>query len=131
MSEIEKIREKKMKELEKKFSKAEPIEKPIEVTDGDFDKTIAENPKIVVDFWASWCMPCLMLAPVVEELSRKYAGIVTFAKLNVDENRKTAGKYDVMAIPTLLFFKNGKVVDQVVGNVSQEVLEAKIKKQFH
>lgn len=131
MAEIDEIRERKLKELENKILRdGSGSAKPVEVKDKDFDKFIKENPAAVVDFWASWCMPCVMLAPTVDAVAKKLAGKVAFGKLNVDENRTTPQKYEVMAIPTLIFFKNGKMVDQVVGSVSQEILEEKIKKHF-
>lgn len=88
------------------------------VTDGDFEKEIlnSETPALV-DFWAAWCGPCRTVGPVVEELAGEYAGKVKVAKLNVDENKQTPSKYGVRGIPTLMLFKDGQVVDQIVGAV--------------
>ena len=108
----------------------ELLNKPIIITDSDFSDTISKHPLIVVDFWASWCGPCHMLAPIIEELARDYAGKVVFGKLNIDENRNTALKYQVMSIPTLLLFKNGKLVDRLVGAMPRQTLEPKIKRHF-
>jgi thioredoxin 1 len=78
---------------------------------------------VLVDFWAPWCRPCLMAAPVLEELAKEYANKMTFAKLNVDQNAKTAAKYNVMAIPNLIIFKEGKPVSQIVGYKPKEELK--------
>jgi thioredoxin len=88
------------------------------VSDGDFEKEIlqADQPALV-DFWAAWCGPCRTVGPVVEELAGEYAGKVKVAKLNVDENKQTPTKYGVRGIPTLMLFKDGQVVDQIVGAV--------------
>jgi len=83
---------------------------------------------VMVDFWAEWCMPCYMIAPAVEKVAEAYDGKIKVGKLNVDENPVTAGKYRVMAIPTLLFFNEGKLVDRIVGVVSKKVIEDKIEK---
>ncbi|MFC1974431.1 thioredoxin [Chloroflexota bacterium] len=92
------------------------MSEPITVDDSNFDQTVlqAETP-VLVDFWAPWCRPCLMAAPVLEELAGEYAGRITIAKLDVDQNAKTATKYSIMAIPNLIIFKNGQPVSQIVG----------------
>ena len=92
------------------------MNKPITVDDSNFDQAIlkSETP-VLVDFWAPWCRPCIMAAPVLEELAEEYAGRITIAKLDVDQNAKTATKYRIMAIPNLIIFKNGKPVSQIVG----------------
>ena len=105
-------------------------DKPIKVTDADFDKVIKEKPLVIVDFWAEWCAPCRAIAPIVEDLAKKYAGQVTFAKLNTDENPEVPQLYMVMGIPTLLFFKGGKLVDQVVGAMPRAPFEERVKKQL-
>uniref|UniRef100_A0A7C5U3V3 Thioredoxin n=1 Tax=Caldiarchaeum subterraneum TaxID=311458 RepID=A0A7C5U3V3_CALS0 len=102
------------------------MSEPVEVTDLDFDEFISKHRFVVVDFWAEWCAPCRAIAPVVKELAKQYAGKVVFGKLNVDENPRTASRFGIMGIPTLLFFKSGKVVDMVVGAVPKRTLEARI-----
>jgi thioredoxin 1 len=97
----------------------------VKVTDQTFKEQTSKG-LVLVDFWAPWCGPCKMIGPILEELSEEMADKVTIAKLNVDENQQTAGQYGVMSIPTLLFFKDGEVVDQVVGFQPKEALEARI-----
>lgn len=106
------------------------IDKPIHVTDSEFDEVVKEHPYVVVDFWAEWCAPCKAIAPTIEELARKYAGKVVFAKLNSDENPQKVQQFMVMGIPTLLFFKNGKLADQVVGAMPKAALEARVAKHL-
>lgn len=92
------------------------MSKPMEVNDSTFDQVVlkAKTP-VLVDFWAAWCGPCRMVAPVVEELAGEYEGKVTVAKLNVDENPKTASQFGIMSIPTLIIFKNGSPLSNIVG----------------
>jgi thioredoxin 1 len=101
----------------------------VEVTDQTFEQeVIKESQPVLVDLWAPWCGPCRMVGPVVERLAGKYQGKFKFCKINVDENQKTAASYNVMSIPTLIFFKNGKAVDTVVGAVPEAVLQQRIDK---
>ncbi len=101
--------------------------KAIPVTDGDFETTIMKASKpALVDFWAVWCGPCRNVAPVVEELAEEYDGRVVVAKLDVDSNRDTAVQFGIQAIPTLLFIKDGKVADRVVGVADKKSLQAKL-----
>lgn len=83
---------------------------------------------VVVDFWAEWCAPCRMMAPILEEIKREYEGKIKVGKLNVDENSTIAGQYHIMGIPTLLFFRSGKLVDKIVGIVPRKTLDDKIEK---
>ncbi len=97
------------------------------VTLDTFDKVVIQSPNFVmVDFWATWCGPCKMVAPIVEELAKEYEGRVTFAKVNTDENPDLASRYNIRGIPTLIFFKEGKVLDQVIGAVPKAQLKAKL-----
>jgi len=125
LDEFEQIREKKMRELMGQMS-TPSIDKPIVVSDRNFDQTVKNYPLVVIDCWAAWCAPCRAIAPVVEELAKEYSGKVVFGKLNVDENPETAQKFNVMAIPTLLVMKNGTEVDRIVGVLPKSQLEAKI-----
>jgi len=125
LDELERIREKKMRELMGQMS-TPSIDKPIVVSDRNFDQTIKNYPLVVVDCWAAWCAPCRAIAPIVEELAKEYSGKVVFGKLNVDENPETAEKFGIQAIPTLLVMKNGAEVDRIVGLLPKSQLEAKI-----
>ena len=103
--------------------------KVLELTDDSFDSDVLQSSvPVLVDFWASWCAPCKAIAPVVDGLADEYDGQVKVAKLNVDENPATPGQFGVRGIPTLILFKDGKVVDQVVGAVPKNQLEGLIKK---
>jgi len=105
------------------------MSKPIHVSDADFEQNVLKSDiPVLVDFWAVWCGPCKMIAPVLEELAPTYAGKLTIAKLDVDNNPQTAAKFQIRSIPTLLIFKNGQVVDQVVGYQSKDALKARLDK---
>jgi len=100
----------------------------IELNDLTFDEALQKTKGLLlVDFWAAWCMPCRIMAPVVEELARDYAGKAVFAKVNVDENPDTALRYQVMSIPTFIIFKNGRPAERIVGAVGREPLERALK----
>jgi thioredoxin 1 len=100
----------------------------IEIGDSNFEAEVIKSEKpVLVDFWAPWCGPCRAIAPAVEELAATYKDKVKFCKCNVDENPLTPGKFEIKAIPTLIFFKNGSVAGQQTGLASKEQLEEKIK----
>jgi len=100
---------------------------PITITDDNFAAEIEQSQGLaMIDFWAAWCGPCRMVAPVVEELAKEYAGRVKVGKLDVDENQRTAVRFNIRSIPSILFFKDGKLVDSVVGAVPRAYLEQKL-----
>ena len=96
------------------------------VTDANFAETIGGGMPVMVDFWATWCGPCRMIAPLVEELASEYDGKVVIGKCNVDENQEVPMKYGIRNIPTLLFFKNGELVDRMVGAASKADIAKKL-----
>jgi thioredoxin 1 len=101
----------------------------VELTDATFDQEVLSNGQpVLVDFWAVWCGPCKALGPIVDTLAEKYAGKIKVGKVNVDQNSATPSRYGIRGIPALLFFKDGKIVEQIVGYVPQETIEEKILK---
>lgn len=103
----------------------------VEFTDANFQsKVLSSNKLTIVDFWAEWCGPCRAMGPVIEDLSEEYAGKVNVGKLNVDHNPTITNRYDITSIPTILFIKNGKVVDKLVGVYPKSKLERKIKQHI-
>jgi len=101
----------------------------LEVSDATFDQEVLKSEQpVLVDFWAVWCGPCKAIAPIVDGVAVTYAGKLKVAKVNVDQNTATPSRYDIRGIPALLFFKGGKVMDQVVGFVSQDVIDEKVKR---
>ncbi|MEE2701236.1 MAG: thioredoxin [Chloroflexota bacterium] len=100
---------------------------PVAVTDSDFDeKVLKAGTPVLVDFWAEWCAPCRMIAPMVDELSQEYDGKISFAKVDVDSNPEISLKYGIRSIPTLLVFKDGQPVDQVIGAVPKGALKKRL-----
>jgi thioredoxin 1 len=101
----------------------------LELSDATFDQEVLKSEQpVLVDFWAVWCGPCKAIAPAVEALAVKYAGQLKVAKVNVDQNGATPSRYGIRGIPALLFFKGGKVADQIVGYVPQDVIEEKVQR---
>ena len=133
MDELEEIKKRKMEKMMNEMNKPnEPaIElpgKPIIVTDASVEAASNQYPILILDCWAEWCGPCRMIAPIIEELAGEMKGKVVFGKLNVDDNPHTANKYRISAIPTLMIFKNGKLIDKLVGAFPKPSLVAKIQK---
>jgi thioredoxin 1 len=97
-------------------------DKVLHVNDAEFDSLVKSEQPTLVDFWAPWCGPCKAIGPVIEDLAAEYEGKVTIAKMNVDDNPVTPGKFGIRAIPTLIIFKDGEVVDQITGSVGKSEL---------
>jgi len=103
--------------------------KPINITDGNFEQEVIKSDKpVLIDFWAVWCGPCQMMGPIVEELAKEVGDKYKIGKMNVDENRETAAKFGIMSIPTLIIFKDGKAVKQLVGVQAKENLKEELEK---
>jgi thioredoxin 1 len=103
------------------------MSKPVKVTDGNFEtEVLSADKKVLVDFWAEWCGPCRMVAPVVENIAAEYGDQIKVAKLNVDENQSTASRYGIMSIPTMLVMEDGKVIDKLVGYMPKDKLVSKL-----
>ncbi|HEC76773.1 MAG TPA: thioredoxin [Thermoplasmatales archaeon] len=120
MSEIDKIKQRMLEKMMNR--KVEMPNKPLKATDENFDEIISKYKMVVVDFWAPWCGPCRMVAPVIEKLAKEMKDEVVFAKLNTDENNKIAMRYRIMSIPTLIIFKDGKMADRLVGALPADML---------
>ena len=126
--ELERIRAKKLEEMLEKSQK-QKTESAVTLTFASFDKFLENTTlPVLVDFWAAWCMPCKIMAPVIEELARDYAGKAAFAKVNVDENPEVASRHNIMSIPHFIIFRNGRPAERIVGAVGRGPLEDTLKK---
>jgi len=129
--ELAAIRERRLRELERKITEERSVTKGVRVlTKENFADIVASEKYLVVDFWAPWCGPCRMVAPVIEELAAAYSGRVTFAKCNTDENQQIAAQFGINAIPTLFFCKDGQLVHRVAGALPRPQLEQQMKMTF-
>ena len=132
--ELEAIRARKLQELMNSTSTSAPRAtviadgKPVLLTDANFESEVRKPGVLLVDFWAAWCGPCLRVAPTLEAIAKEQAGKMRLGKLNVDENPRTAQRFQVMSIPTMLVFKDGKLVDGVVGALPRPQIEAILKR---
>ena len=130
---LQRIREKKLEELKRGFAE-KPAPKPtgqvLVLDERQFPMAVRDHPYLVVDMWAPWCGPCKMVAPVIQELSAEFAGRISFAKVNTDENQKIAMSYGITAIPTILLFARGKLVEKVIGAYPKQMLRDRILRTF-
>ncbi len=127
--EIERIKQRKMAEMVGQSSlRADMPDEAIEVIDSNFDDFVKMYPRVVIDCWAPWCGPCRMLSPTIDSLAKDMKGEVVFGKLNTDDNFQTSGKYRIASIPTLLLFKNGQLVDRMIGAAPRTMVEDGIRK---
>ena len=102
-------------------------EKPVSITDSDFDEIVGKYPLLLVDFWAPWCHPCRTIAPIIDSLAKEYKGKLVCAKLDIDENIKTTRRFQVNSIPTVILFKDGRPVDTIIGVVPKSYFESKLR----
>ncbi|MEM2272586.1 MAG: thioredoxin [Candidatus Bathyarchaeia archaeon] len=131
--ELERLRRRKLEDLMRRGSgvvKRSSVGEPIEVTDSNFNEVIKGGSLVVIDCWAPWCAPCRMMAPIVDELAKEYAGRILFGKLNVDENQRVPAEYQIMSIPTFLIFKDGVLVERIVGAIPKKIFEQKLAKHM-
>lgn len=135
--ELAALREKKLQELRARFNPVKgqiPASRDaavIPVDERTFQQLLTSHPALVIDFWAEWCGPCRRIAPVIEELAQEFAGKVTFAKCNTDQNQRLAMQFGISAIPCLILFSGGRLVDQIIGALPKEAIRAKIIRNFH
>ncbi|MDD1664664.1 MAG: thioredoxin [Methanomicrobiales archaeon] len=130
---LRRIREKKLEELKRGFTEkpaAKPEGRVLVLDERQFPAAVRDHPYLVVDMWAPWCGPCKMVAPVIQDLSAEFAGRITFAKVNTDENQRIAMSYGISAIPTILFFQQGKLVEKVIGAYPKQMLRDRILRSF-
>lgn len=128
--EISVLMNKKMKDLQRKFNaliELKKINKPIILSDSNFDIEKSKYPLLLVDFWASWCGPCKVVLPIIEQLAQEYTGKVVFAKINVDENPILSKKFGIQSIPTMILFKYGEVIDIIIGALPKGQIESKLR----
>jgi len=120
-----------MKKLMKPGEKKQEMNvEPVHVTDSNFNEIVNSHPLALIDCWAPWCAPCVVIAPIIEEIAKEYAGKVLVGKLNVDENPATAQRFQILGIPTMLIIKNGREVERIVGVVPKSYVEAYLSKHL-
>ena len=125
---LQRLREERLKELEARILGGRGG--VTEITDGTFQEILKKHPFLVIDLWAEWCGPCRMVAPVIEDLAHDFSGRVAFGKCDVDQNRVIAAQFSITAIPTLLFFAHGALVDRAVGALPKEAIRARVMRAF-
>jgi len=131
--ELQRIREKRLRELEEKLHaprQATPAAKVLLVDQVNFRTLLSQHPRLVVDFWAEWCGPCRMVGPVIEDLCHEMAGQVTFGKCDTDHNQRLAAQFDISAIPTVLLFSGGQLSDRIIGAYPKEAIRSRICRTF-
>ncbi|MDW0120219.1 MAG: thioredoxin [Nitrososphaeraceae archaeon] len=124
------INEKRMKKLQQIVNEKEllkNIKEPLNLDDSNFAQTINKYPLLLVDFWAPWCGPCRMMSPIIDQVGKEYIGKLVVGKVNVDENPNISGQFGISSIPTLILFKRGQVVNNIIGSVSKSRIDETVK----
>ncbi|MDP9492560.1 MAG: thioredoxin [Thermoproteota archaeon] len=124
------INEKRMKKLQQIVNEKEllkNIKEPLNLDDSNFAQTINKYPLLLVDFWAPWCGPCRMMSPIIDQVGKEYIGKLVVGKVNVDENPNISGQFGISSIPTLILFKRGQVVNNIIGSVSKSRIDEMVK----
>lgn len=124
------INEKRMKKLQQIVNEKEllkNIKEPLNLDDSNFAQTINKYPLVLVDFWAPWCGPCRMMSPIIDQVGKEYIGKLVVGKVNVDENPNISGQFGISSIPTLILFKRGQVVNNIIGSVSKSRIDEMVK----
>ena len=128
--ELNRIREKKIREIQERIEEKNRNPGVFILDQERFAQAIADHPALVVDFWAEWCGPCRMVGPAVEELALEFGGRISFAKCNTDENQQLAGRLGISAIPTIMMFSRGQLVDRLIGAYPKDILRQRITRTF-
>lgn len=124
------INEKRMKKLQQRVNEKELLEnikEPLDLDDSNFAQTINKYPLLLVDFWAPWCGPCKMMSPIINQVGKEYIGKLVVGKVNVDENPNISGQFGISSIPTLILFKRGQAVNNIIGSVSKSRIDEMVK----
>ncbi|HEX6377737.1 MAG TPA: thioredoxin [Nitrososphaeraceae archaeon] len=128
--ELRLINEKRMKKLQQIVNEKEllkNIKEPLNLDDSNFDPAINKYPLLLVDFWAPWCGPCRMMSPIIDQVGKEYIGKLVVGKVNVDENPHISGQFGISSIPTLILFKRGQAVNNIIGSVSKGRIDEMVK----
>jgi thioredoxin 1 len=128
--ELTRIREKRIQEMTEKMKRTEKAGNVLNIEEIHFQEFISTHPFAVIDFWAEWCGPCRRIAPIMDELSKEFAGKVAFGKCNTDDNRRIAMQFNISAIPAIMLFSNGQLVERIIGAYPKDAIREKIVKKF-
>ncbi|MGQ9513930.1 MAG: thioredoxin [Thermoproteota archaeon] len=126
--EIERIKARKVEAILEDLARRKQVKQTLLVTDSNFDEVVSKHTLLVIDCWAPWCEPCKIISPVIDELAIEYRGKIVFGKLNVDENPKTSIRFNISSIPTILIFKEGILVDEIVGAIPKHKIVSILQK---